>query len=90
MSRRPTIDPSRPLVCRQFVEVASDYLERRLSEAEMLWTEEHLAACDACRAYLAQLRATIDSLRGLADSDLDAGRRESILAAMRVARPEAH
>jgi len=77
------------MVCRELVEVASYYLERQLSEAETLWTEEHLAECDACRAYVEQLRATIASLRGLADADLDAERRGAILAAMRLARPEA-
>lgn len=88
MSRRTKIDPSTPMVCRELVEVASDYLEARLSEAETLWTEEHLAKCDACRAYVAQIRTTIESLRGLADRDLDSDRREAILAAMRLARPE--
>ncbi len=30
MSRRTKIDPSTPMVCRELVEVASDYLEARL------------------------------------------------------------
>jgi anti-sigma factor RsiW len=85
-----TANPIEAMSCQQFVEIVTDYLERQLDEARRLWTDEHLAACDACRAYLAQMRETIAALRDLADDDLDAERRESILAAMRAARPAAH
>jgi anti-sigma factor RsiW len=83
-------NPLDAMTCQQFVEIVTDYLERQLDEARLLWTDEHLAKCDACRAYLAQMRATITALRGLGDASLDAARRERILAAMRTARPSAH
>jgi anti-sigma factor RsiW len=83
-------DPLEAMSCKQFVEIVTDYLEQQLDEARRLWTDEHLAACDACRAYLAQMRQTIDALRGLGDETLDAGQREQILAAMRTARPSPH
>lgn len=76
--------------CQQFVEIVTDYLEQQLDEARRLWTEEHLAECDACRTYLDQMRQTISSLRGLGDATLDAARRDEILAAMRAARPASH
>ena len=83
-------DPLEAMSCKQFVEIVTDYLEHQLDEARRLWTDEHLAECDACRAYLEQMRATIRALRGLGDETLDAARREQILAAMRTARPGAH
>jgi anti-sigma factor RsiW len=84
---RPDTDPLDAMTCRQFVEIVTDYLEQQLDEARQLWTEEHLAGCDACRAYLEQMRQTIAALRGLGDSTLDPAQRERILAAMRTARP---
>lgn len=84
---RPDTDPLAAMTCRQFVEIVTDYLEQQLDEARRLWTEEHLAECDACRAYLEQMRQTIAALRNLGDSTLDPAQRERILAAMRTARP---
>lgn len=67
------------IVCQQFVEEVTDYLEGKLSEAERRWTDEHLARCYACRAYLEQMRATIAALRGLREPALDPELRERIL-----------
>lgn len=47
------------LVCRQAVELMSDYLEGSLSRRDRRRLEKHLAACEACSAYLEQLRETI-------------------------------
>lgn len=47
------------LVCRQAVELMSDYVEGSLSRRDRRRLEKHLAGCDACTAYLEQLRATI-------------------------------
>ena len=49
----------RDIVCRQAVALASDYLEGALSRRDRRRMERHLAACDGCDAYLAQLRETI-------------------------------
>ena len=68
------------IVCQQFVEEVTNYLEGKLSEAEARWTDEHLAQCDACRAYLAQMRATIAALKGLRETDMDPALRERILS----------
>jgi anti-sigma factor RsiW len=86
MSRVPT-DPLEAMTCRQFVEIVTEYLEQQLDDARKLWTEEHLAGCDACRNYLEQMRQTIAALRNLGDDTLDPGQRERILDAMRTARP---
>ena len=68
------------IVCRQFVEEVTNYLEGKLSEAEARWTDEHLAGCDACRAYLEQMRATIAALGQLRETEVDPQLRERILS----------
>jgi anti-sigma factor RsiW len=49
----------RALVCREAVELVTDYLEGALSGADRRRLEEHLAACPHCSAYLEQIRMTI-------------------------------
>jgi anti-sigma factor RsiW len=48
-----------PLVCQQAVELMSDYLDGALSRRDRRRLSAHLALCDACTAYLEQLRVTI-------------------------------
>jgi anti-sigma factor RsiW len=48
-----------PLVCQQAVELMSDYLDGSLSRRQRRRLTAHLALCDACTAYLEQLRVTI-------------------------------
>jgi anti-sigma factor RsiW len=48
-----------PLVCQQAVELMSDYLDDSLSRRDRRRLTAHLALCDACTAYLEQLRVTI-------------------------------
>jgi predicted anti-sigma-YlaC factor YlaD len=55
------------MTCRQVVELMTDYLEGVLSSADRARFEEHIAGCDGCRAYLAQLATTRRVLRKLAD-----------------------
>lgn len=50
---------SSPLVCRDAVELVSDYLDGTLPRRQRRRLEKHLALCDACTAYLDQMRATI-------------------------------
>ena len=47
--------------CRQVVELMTDYLDGALSAGDRARFEEHMAGCDGCRAYLAQLRTTRES-----------------------------
>ena len=60
-----------PLVCREAVELMSDYLERSLTRRERRRLEKHLAQCDACSAYLEQIRATIAASGRVEPDDLD-------------------
>jgi anti-sigma factor RsiW len=47
------------LACVEAVELVTDYLEGRLSRRQRRRFEKHLAGCDACTAYLEQIRQTI-------------------------------
>jgi anti-sigma factor RsiW len=49
-----------PLSCRELVELVTDYLEGALAPADALRFEAHIATCDGCTVYLAQLRQTIE------------------------------
>lgn len=59
----------RDLPCRDLVELANDHLEGSLDTPSTRRVEQHLRLCQGCRAYLDQLRRTIDLLRGLARED---------------------
>lgn len=58
------------LVCQQAVELMSDYLEGALSRRNRRRLEKHLAGCDACTAYLEQMRATIAASGVVTTEDL--------------------
>jgi anti-sigma factor RsiW len=49
----------RDLVCREAVELMSDYVEGALSKHDRVRLEAHLAGCPHCTRYLEQIRATI-------------------------------
>ena len=52
------------IVCREFVELATDYLDGALPEEMLELVEEHLAMCDWCRDYLDQVEVTVDAVAG--------------------------
>ena len=58
----------RALVCRQAVELMTDYLEGALSPGDRTRFETHLAGCPHCSEYLAQIQATI-AAAGQVDAD---------------------
>lgn len=47
------------MICRDVVELMTDYLEGALSPVDLARFEDHIAGCDRCRAYLEQLRKTL-------------------------------
>ncbi len=49
----------RRLVCRQAVELVTDYLDGALSSRDRDRFEEHLADCPHCAEYFAQMRVTV-------------------------------
>jgi anti-sigma factor RsiW len=56
------------MVCRQAVELVTDYLEGSLSRRDRRRFEAHLRACPNCTAYIEQIRMTI-KLVGTIDTD---------------------
>ena len=55
------------VTCQQFVELVTDYFEGSLPPRTLSEVEEHLVMCDWCVAYVEQMQATVDALRGLKD-----------------------
>jgi anti-sigma factor RsiW len=73
------------LVCRQLVEVVTDYLEDALPAAERARFEAHLAECPYCTEYVEQMRTVTRTLGGLAASEdaLTPASRDALLDAFR-------
>ena len=46
------------IVCREFAELATHYLEGAVPAGTLELVEEHLAMCDWCRDYLHQIETT--------------------------------
>jgi len=74
------------LPCRDFVELASDYLEGALSADQRLVVELHLAFCSPCVDYLDQMRATVAATGTLHESDVPEPVMESLVQAFRAFR----
>jgi len=61
---------NRALMCRKAVELMAGYLDDSLSARDRARLEGHLADCPHCSEYLAQLRATIETLGRIEPDDL--------------------
>jgi predicted anti-sigma-YlaC factor YlaD len=55
------------IVCREFVELATEYLDGALPDMDLELVEEHLVMCGACRDYLAQVSVTVAAVGAIAD-----------------------
>lgn len=73
----------RELVCRDAVELVTDYLEGALSDADRARLETHLAACPHCSAYLAQMRVTIAALGRVEPESLSPDARDELVSLYR-------
>ena len=74
-----------PLVCREFVELVTDYLEGVLPDHERVRFEAHLAECDGCAGYLEDMRRLVGSLHDVPEPS-DPATREALLRAFRDLR----
>jgi anti-sigma factor RsiW len=70
-----------PLVCSEFVQLVSDYLEGCLPAAEHVRFEAHLAQCDGCTGYLEDVRRMVGSLHEVTLAPPDRATRETLLRA---------
>jgi predicted anti-sigma-YlaC factor YlaD len=78
-----------PLVCREFVQFVTDYLEGVLPNHERRRFEAHLAECDGCTGYLEDVRRLVGSLSLLPLAPPDPHTREVLLRAFNELRPDA-
>jgi len=78
----------RDIVCRQAVELVTDYLEGSLSRRDRRRFEAHLRACPNCSAYLEQIRATIALAGAVEPEDLSAAARADLTELYRRWRGE--
>jgi anti-sigma factor RsiW len=77
-----------PLVCREFVELVTDYLEGTLSPTEQARFEAHMAECDGCAGYLEDMRRMVGSMSDLPEEPVDTATHEALLRAFRDLRPQ--
>jgi anti-sigma factor RsiW len=76
---------SRPeIVCRQLVELVTDYLEGSLDPDTLRRVEEHLAGCPGCTAYLDEMRVTMRLTGRLTEDDIAPEARDALLHAFRA------
>lgn len=77
---RLRLAPRRDLVCRQAVELVTDYLEDALGRADRRRFEKHLTGCPHCTEYLAQMRVTIALTGQITPDDLTPVMRTEFIA----------
>jgi anti-sigma factor RsiW len=70
-------------VCRQAVELMSDYLDGVLDGRDRARLEAHLAGCAHCGEYLAQLRVSMAALGRVEPDDLPAEALDELVALYR-------
>ena len=70
--------------CRDLVEAVTAYLEDAMSPEDRLRFDEHLAACDGCTNYLAQIRETIRLTGTLDPETLPSEQRTALQAVFRA------
>ena len=74
------------LSCQEVVELVTDYLEGALGAEEAAVFEAHLELCDGCRAYVEQMRTTIEAVGRIEESDVPPEVRAGLLSAFRNRR----
>jgi anti-sigma factor RsiW len=72
-----------PMVCRDLVELVTDYLDDAMYSATRSAVAEHLQSCDDCAAYVAQLRSTMTGLGSVSERPLDPAICARLMAAFR-------
>jgi predicted anti-sigma-YlaC factor YlaD len=76
------------LICQQAVELVTDYLEGALSRRDRRRFESHLDACPNCRAYLEQIRTTIQLAGAMEPQDFTPEARADLIELYRRWRSE--
>ncbi|HXC80204.1 MAG TPA: zf-HC2 domain-containing protein [Candidatus Acidoferrum sp.] len=71
------------MTCRQVVELMTDYLDGALASDDRARFEAHIAGCDGCQAYLAQMRATRKVVGTLAEAPVPKTVEDELVKAFR-------
>ncbi len=62
---------ARSLACQQLVELVTAYLDDVLTDSDRIRVQEHLAECDDCAGYVAQMRTVISLAAETLENDSD-------------------
>jgi anti-sigma factor RsiW len=73
----------RDLTCKELVELVTGYLDGSLRGRRRRRFESHLAACDGCTRYLAQMAATIRATGALTEEQVTDEQKAVLLGAFR-------
>jgi len=76
------------LVCRDAVELASDYLEGALTRRQRRSYERHIRGCPNCSAHLEQIRAMVSALGAAAPEILPDDAQQDLMDVFRRYRDE--
>ena len=57
------------LVCKEVVELITEYLGHAMAPEDRARMEQHLLACPPCTAHLAQMRTTVELARELGQGE---------------------
>ena len=74
---------SNDLICKELVELVTEYLENSLPLGEKAQFEAHLAICPGCRTYLEQIRQAVHAVGHWTEESLDPTTRDRLLALFR-------
>jgi anti-sigma factor RsiW len=69
--------------CQDFVELVTEYLEDTLDPVTRQRFDEHIALCDGCETYLAQMRSTAVAAGRITEEHLSEPARTHLLEAFR-------
>lgn len=69
--------------CDELVELVTAYLDESLDSETQRRVVDHLALCDGCQAYVAQVRATIRSAGQVEPVPVDSATRDRLMEAFR-------
>jgi anti-sigma factor RsiW len=78
-----SLDAELVVVCRQVVELVTDYLEGALPPQLHDAVERHLALCPPCVVYVEQMRTTSAAVREVPVESIDARTRGELVSAFR-------
>jgi anti-sigma factor RsiW len=71
------------LACNELVEMITDYLEGTLPPRQRARFDAHLDQCEGCRAYLEQMRLTIQTVGRIREDSVPVPMRKTLLHAFR-------